>query len=469
MIRDYLRAGYPALFITTQEPFRTQEKILCENARFFAWNCISGITEADTHKAVETTTDPIEAIKWLQQQDTVLIAHNLHLFFDSVEVIQAIINGVHLWKSIGACLVVTAPTCKLPPEIEKLFHLIDMPLPTEEELHAIQSSIAESMEGIEVNRQSVVAAKGLTEFEAETAFALSLIKKAQFSQEIVTQAKAQMIKKSGFMEFWPPVSIDQVGGLDPLKQYVQNRVCAFEPGCDKPRPKGILLVGIPGTGKSLTAKATASIFSWPLIRMDISGLKGGIVGETEKNVRIATKTVDAFGESVLWLDEVEKALAGSRSSGETDGGVTSGLLGHLLTWMQETETPVFIVATANNISQLPPELIRRFDDVFFVDAPTAEEREQILNIMNARYPAAQLPVTPGFVSSLEGYTGAEIEKIAKASIFDGLESAMANTIPLFRTMKDEIQWLKSWAETKARKANRTVETVAGTRRVQIGR
>jgi SpoVK/Ycf46/Vps4 family AAA+-type ATPase len=202
--------------------------------------------------------------------------------------------------------------------------------------------------------------------------------------------------------------------------------------------------------------------------MDIPALKGSHVGESEQNVRTATKIVDAFGGSVLWWDEIEKALAGSRSSGDTDGGVSAGILGHLLNWMQETPTPVFIVATANNISQLPPELIRRFDDVFFVDAPTHEEREAILNIMNARYPAAKLPLTPGFVSSLEGYTGSEIEKIARASIFDGLDSAMTNTIPLFRTMKEELQWLREWAQTKARKANKTIEATVTTRRVNLG-
>jgi SpoVK/Ycf46/Vps4 family AAA+-type ATPase len=167
-------------------------------------------------------------------------------------------------------------------------------------------------------------------------------------------------------------------------------------------------------------------------------------------MRQATQTIDAFGACVVWCDEIEKSLAGSKSSGETDGGTTSSMLGHLLTWMQESTSPVFIMATANDISKLPPELIRRFDATFFVDLPVRTERQDIIKIMNRKW-GSKIP--DDYADKLNGYTGAEIEQIAKDSLFDGLEEAINAFVPLSRTMKEDVQSLKDWAKTRARKAN----------------
>jgi SpoVK/Ycf46/Vps4 family AAA+-type ATPase len=214
----------------------------------------------------------------------------------------------------------------------------------------------------------------------------------------------------------------------------------------------LLLVGIPGTGKSLSCKAAASILNWPLIRLDISALKGSLVGESERKIRQATATIDAFGKAVVWLDEIDKVFSGIKSSGHTDGGTTSGMFGHFLTWMQETRSPILVMATANNISELPPEFLRagRFDAMFFVDIPTHAERTQIIRIMNTRY-GSQIP--PEYAEKLQGWSGAEIEQLAKDSLFDGLEAALENIVPLSRTMKEEITALREWAKTRARKAN----------------
>ena len=255
------------------------------------------------------------------------------------------------------------------------------------------------------------------------------------------------------MEFWPPVPIDQVGGLDLFKQYLQNRMKAFEPGNEHlPKPKALLLVGIPGTGKSLSCKAAASILNWPLIRLDISALKGSLVGESERKIRQATATIDAFGRAVVWLDEIDKGFSGVKSSGHTDGGTTSSMFGHFLTWMQETISPVLVMATANNISELPPEFMRagRFDAMFFVDIPTINERGEIIQIMNNRY-GSKIP--DDFAENLQGWSGAEIEQLAKDSHFDGLQAAYENIVPLSKTMKEEITALREWAKTRARKAN----------------
>ncbi|HOV88191.1 MAG TPA: AAA family ATPase [Syntrophobacteraceae bacterium] len=352
---------------------------------------------------------------------------------------------------------------QLKPEIEKIFHVLDMPLPTAQDLFSMQQDLARGVSlqsengdtvGIVADESTAKAAIGLTEFEAETAFALSLVKKGKFSQRVITEVKAQMIRKSGLMEFWEPADIKEVGGLANLKAYITNRAKAFLPGNENlPKPKGILLVGIPGTGKSLSCKATASILGWPLIRLDIGGLKNSLIGESERRMREATRVIEAFGEGVIWLDEVEKAFAGAQSSGQTDAGTTASMFGHFLTWMQETKAPILVMATANNISQLPPEFLRagRFDSIFFVDLPTRSERMEILEIMNGKY-GCEIPALVA-ADATAGFTGAEIEQLAKDTLFDGYDAAVQTVVPLSRCMREEISSLRDWAKTRARMAN----------------
>jgi len=451
MIKDYLKAGYPALCILTYEPYRAEQLLPCDGWRFFAWDCIQGIKDLGSKKILEEIRDPVDAVNWLRNyQDTVLLAHNLHLFMDIPEVVQSIQNGVPRWKATGSSLVMISPVIRMPPECDKYFHVIDLPLPNENELFALQSELGKQTK-IETDLNAARAAMGLTEFEAETAYALSLIRSGRFSTRVISEAKSQMIRKSGLMEFWSPADINDVGGLGHLKAFISNRAKAFSPENFKlPHPKGLLLVGIPGTGKSLSSKATASILGWPLIRLDIGALKHSLVGESERRMREATQIIDAFGACVVWCDEIEKSLAGSKSSGETDAGTTASMLGHLLTWMQETTSPVFIMATANDISKLPPELIRRFDATFFVDLPCRSERIDIISIMNRKW-GSEIPES--YADKLAGYTGAEIEQLAKDSLFDGLEPALEALIPLSRTMKEDITALKEWAKTRARIAN----------------
>jgi hypothetical protein len=452
-LTNYLKAGYPAIHIVTQEPLRAIASLKADGWESFSWDCLRGITEPATGRVLEDVLDPLSAVRWLSaKNDTVLLVQNFHHFMGSVEIIQEIQNSLPIWKASGCCLVVVGPRVELPQEIATFFTMLDFQLPTIADLRLIQHELAESV-GIEVNGTAVEAALGLTEFEAETAYALSLVTKKAFCPEVVTEQKKQMIKRTGLMEFWPPVPIDHVGGLDTFKHDLANRKKAFEPGGEKlPKPKAFLLVGIPGTGKSLSCKAAASVLGWPLIRLDISSLKGSLVGESEQRIRQATATIDAFGKAVVWLDEIEKTFSGVKSSGRTDGGTTSAMFGHFLIWLQETRSPVLVMATANNIQELPPEFLRagRFDAMFFVDVPTTEERHQIIAIMNRRYGAA---IPDSYAEKLKGWTGAEIEQLAKDSLFDGLEAAFKNIVPLSKTMKEEITALQEWAKTRARRAN----------------
>jgi AAA+ superfamily predicted ATPase len=466
MIQHYLKAGYPAIVLLTQEPHRAENVMPCEGWTFLAWDCLRGFRQAGRPQTIDEVRDPVEAVNRLgNMQDTVLLTHNLHLFLDIPEVVQAIQNGITRWKATGSCLVMVSPVIQLRPEVEKLFTVIDLPLPGAADLFHMQSDLAKSV-GLEPDLESAKTAQGLTEFEAETAFALSLVRTGRFSGRVIAEAKAQMIRKSGLMEFWEPANISDVGGLENLKAYIRNRAKAFLPGNEHlPKPKGVLLVGIPGTGKSLSCKATASILGWPLIRLDIGGLKNSLIGESERRMRQATQMIDAFGEAIIWLDEVEKMFAGSRSSGETDAGTTAGMFSHFLSWMAEMKSSALVMATANDISKLPPEFVRagRFDATFFVDLPCRAEREEIINIMNKRY-GSQIPLD--YIHKLNGFTGAEIEQLSKDSLFDGLDSAMESIVPLSKTMRENINALRDWAKTRARLANTPEEEPTEQRKIR---
>ena len=453
MLQDYLKAGYPALWVLTQEPHRAEQALISDGWNFASWDCLQGIKDLQSKKIIEEIKDPVESINWLNSfQDMVLLSHNLHLFLEVPEVIQAIQNGIPRWKATGCALVLISPIIQMRAEVEKFFHVIDLKLPNEEELFNLQVELGKKY-NIKPNRKAARAAQGLTEFECETAYALSLIRKGYFSTRVISEVKGQMIRKSGLMEFWEPASITDLGGLGNFKNYIETRAKAFSPENENlPLLRGVLLVGIPGTGKSLACKATASILGWPLIRLDIGALKQSLVGESERRMRQATQVIDAFGKSVIWIDEIEKVFAGSRSSGETDGGTTSSMFAHFLTWMQETKSSVLVMATANNISQLPPEFLRagRFDSTFFVDLPTKPERLEIIRIMNRKW-NSKIPLD--YVDKLNSYTGAEIEQLAKDSLFDGLDKAYEALVPLSRTMREEILSQREWARTRARFAN----------------
>jgi hypothetical protein len=454
MIQDYLKAGYPAFVVLTQEPLRAEINLVSsEGWAYTVWDCLTGIKEAGSSRKIEEIRDPVEAIKWLNQnRDMVMIAHNMHLFMEIPEVIQAIQNGIHIWKGVGSALVIISPTILLRPELDKLFTIIDLPLPDDDILYNLQIDLCKSV-NVNPNKRAAKAAKGLTEFEAETAFALSLIKKGYCSTRVIAEAKSQMIRRSGLMEFWEPANIQDVGGLSQLKTFIANRAKAFETGNENlPRPKGVLLVGIPGTGKSLSCKAAASIMGWPLIKLDIGSLKGSLVGESERKIRQATAVIDAFGEAVVWIDEVEKGFSGAKSSGETDAGTTAGMFGHFLTWRAESKSSTIVMATANSIQNLPPEFLRagRFDATFFVDLPTLSERTEIIKIMNRKH-NTQIPVT--FAQKLEGWSGAEIEQLSKDSLYDGIDDAFKSIVPLSKTMKEAVQALREWSKTRARLAN----------------
>jgi SpoVK/Ycf46/Vps4 family AAA+-type ATPase len=287
---------------------------------------------------------------------------------------------------------------------------------------------------------------------------------------VVAREKAQAVKKNGILEIVEAVAtLNDIGGLDLLKGWLLKRKAAFSQKAvdfGLPPVKGVLIVGIPGTGKSLSAKVTAAVFNIPLLKLDAGKLYGGLVGQSESNIRAVINTAEAIAPCCLWIDELEKGFAGSKSSASTDGGTSARVFGSFLNWMQEKVKPVFVVATANDVSQLPPELLRkgRFDELWFVDLPNQQEREAIWRIQIAKYNRDPNEFDVAVLSKVtEGLTGAEIEQVFVEALFDAFDAdneptdlTIATTlnefVPLSKTMAEQIAALRNWAKGRARNA-----------------
>jgi SpoVK/Ycf46/Vps4 family AAA+-type ATPase len=331
------------------------------------------------------------------------------------------------------------------------------------------------VEQLDGNREPAIdAAVGLTEDEALACYARSLVQLRRIDPVVVANEKRRVIARERILEWYDPLpgGLDVVGGLENLKRWLMARVAAFSPAARMyglPAPKGTLIVGIPGTGKTLTAKAVATAWQCPLIRMDLGALKSKFVGESEANIRKAQKVIEAIGRCVVWLDEIEKALQGA-TSGSADGGTSADQLGTLLSWMQERTSEAFVIATANDVAALPPELLRkgRFDEVWFVDLPNDDERLSILKAAlktNGRKLALSPELTKVAAADCENFTGSEIAAIVPEAMFtafnDGkreitptdLADAAAAVIPLAKTAAPKIAALREWAKGKARSAS----------------
>jgi SpoVK/Ycf46/Vps4 family AAA+-type ATPase len=318
------------------------------------------------------------------------------------------------------------------------------------------------------------ASRGLTESEVENLYAKLIVSNRAFDDRdlpLVVAEKKKLIRKSGLLEYYDfSESIDTVGGLVKLKQWLHKRGMAFSQKARDfglPEPKGVLLLGVQGCGKSLAAKATATLWNLPLLKLDVGKIFDAYLGSSEKNIREAIKIAEALSPNILWLDEIDKAFSGVGSQHSGDSGASARVFGTFLTWMQEKTHPVFVLATANNIERLPPELLRkgRFDEIFFIDLPTKVERESIFSIhLKKRNRNPDIFDIPLFSQKAEGFTGSEIEQL----IISGLYHAFAEnrevedndilleigeTVPLSVTYKEHIDYLRTWAEKRARIAS----------------
>jgi SpoVK/Ycf46/Vps4 family AAA+-type ATPase len=367
--------------------------------------------------------------------------------------------------------------------LEKDVAVVEFDLPGKEELTKLLDEIVEVIGktgeiAINLNdgvkEKLVNAAMGLTLNEAENAFAKAIVADKSLGPadiERVLSEKEQVIKKSQILEYYHTnEKMADVGGLDSLKDWIIKRSVAFDDKAKAfglPEPKGVLLIGVQGCGKSLTCKAISGLWKIPLLRFDVGRVFSGIVGSSEDNMRRAIRTAESVARSILWIDEIEKSLSGVQSSSFSDSGTSARVFSTFLTWLQEKKKPVFVVATANNIQLLPPELLRkgRFDEIFFVDLPTAEERKQIFSIhLKKRKREPDKFDLTGIARESEGFSGAEIEQVVISALFDAFvrgselttDDIILNikaTVPLSQTMREEIASLRSWAATRARLAS----------------
>ena len=484
-LKDYVRAGYPAIILTTPEEDRAlNECKAISNSmgmEFLVWSMTKGFgAHQESLAKTSGTKDPIkvleEGINHVKPGGRIVCLLDFHPSMKSPNVWRTAKDVFKDAKKYGVTYVFISSKFDVPPELEREVINTSLPLPTREEIEVFLEKIAKAWEKeLPEDRNNIVeAAMGLTINEIENAFAVSVSKTSEFDPKLITQIQERIICHTGLLEYKSSKeTLDSIGGLKNLTSWAMERLAAYSPEARAyglPYPRGMLLVGIPGCGKSLTPKALANIWQKPLIRLDIGKLFGSLVGDTEANTRRALKMAEEMAPAILWIDEIEKGLSGIQSSGKTDSGVTSRLFGAILTWMQEKEAPVFVVATANNISELPPEFTRkgRFDEVFFVDLPYIDEREEIFQIQLKKYKREPKNFDVKKLAELtDYYTGAEIEESIVSAMFsawnDGkrevttedIQKAIAQINPMATgMMSQQIEALRKWSESSAiRKAN----------------
>ena len=386
-ITNYIRSGCPGLYLVSCEQARVEAelKTVAESLsrQLYYWSITDGLVDTASGKSRQAY-DPLGALQAIEEgpRQTVCLLRDfhLHLLDPLPQVLCKFKDLLQQAKRQEKTLVIIGCRQVLPPELERELTVIEFSLPGAEQLGQVLDGIlasAESASPPAEDRERILdAARGLTTIEAENAFALSLVEAGRrVDPLIVAREKASTVKKNGLLELIEArEDLRSIGGLDVLKAWLLKRKDAFSQRARDyglPTPKGLLIIGIPGTGKSLTAKATAKVFGAPLLKLDAGRVFAGLVGQSEANLRSVIQTAEAIAPSVLWLDEIEKGLAGSKSSAATDGGTSARVFGSFISWLQEKTAPVFVVATANDVSQLPPELLRkgRFDELFFVDLP----------------------------------------------------------------------------------------------------
>ncbi len=471
-LHELISACFTGIWIQTHEPHEAAREItdLCraENWRLGIWDCDSGVQfpiEQIAIPGVTETQDPLAVIRALPQVaqgagTTVVAFESLHRFLGATEIIQALARQIHAGKNSRCFVVVLAPAVQIPPELEKLFTVVDHELPGRDQLEEIARGVAtqagELPEGEELARV-IEAAAGLTSCEAENAFSLALVRHGRLEPETLWELKSQQLRKSGLVSLHRGTeSFDQLGGLDNLKAFCLRAMRRQSEGTVSNRPRGVLLLSPPGCGKSQFAKALGNETGRPTVVLDVGALLGSLVGQSESNVRAALKLADAMAPCVIFCDELEKALAGASSSGQTDSGVTARVFGSLLTWLNDHDSDVFFVGTCNDASKLPPEFARaeRFDGVFFVDLPGRDQKEQIWAIYQRHFGLDAKQARPDDTN----WTGAEIKSCCRLAnlLAVPLVQAAQNVVPVAVTAGDKIESLRQWASGRCLSADRAV-------------
>ena len=503
-LRQLIRARFPLLYLQTPEETRALQAIVAAVADpsvrrrdVYTWTFTNGLALLGDAGSPETR-NPGTALAAAAKLDlaSVVVFFDLHPWLGAPnqpadpQLVRQLRDLAQQYRdgSQPRMLILVAPVLRIPTELENTVTVVDFPLPDQARLRELLGGM------IEANRESrsvtidlgegpdavidalARGALGLTLSEAENAFARAMANDNRLDTDdipVVLNEKRQIIRRSGVLEVvTSTLALSDIGGLANLKAWLVKRTGAWTAEAARyglPAPKGALVTGVPGCGKSMTAKAMASAWSIPLIRLDIGKVFAGLVGASEENMRKALDTAEAIAPCVLWIDEIEKGFASA--SGERDSGTSARVFGSFLTWMQERSKPVFVIATANDISRLPPEFMRkgRFDEIFFIDLPTRAERTDIFRLhLHSRLAAGPdlgaFDVTDALLAELadrtEGFTGSEIEQAVVSACFDAfdgrrhltvddLRHAIATTVPLSVTQAEDIAALRSWASLRA--------------------
>ncbi len=489
-----VRARYPLIFIVSYEEervFRFLDRFAQEqNKQLMVWSVTTGMRKAGENRVDDATRDPLAALTYIERQTgpIVFFFKDFHPYLTDPAVTRKLRDLVENLKSTYETLICVSPNLNVPVDLEKDVAVVDFDLPDRETVNGLLDNIVKTVsqkKNIKVDisadtREKLInAALGLTVNEVENAFARAIVADNAFDArdiDLVLEEKKQIIRKTGLLDYFhTDESINSVGGLDSLKDWLAKRALAFTQKAKDfglPEPKGILLVGVQGCGKSLTAKAVSNLWKLPLLRFDVGKVFSGIVGSSEENMRRAIRTAESIAPVILWIDEIEKSLSGVQSSSFSDAGTSARVFGSFITWLQEKNKPVFVIATANNIKMLPPELLRkgRFDEIFFIDLPSAGERETIFAIhlkKRKRDPGAY--DLGALAAASEGYSGAEIEQAIISALFDAfvadrdlttedIRKSLQSSIPLSRTMREDIAALREWASTRTVRASGGEET-----------
>jgi AAA+ superfamily predicted ATPase len=512
-----IRARYPVVYVVSWEEARVEahlrEIAKRRSKQLHVWTVTSGLRDATSSNPVagvgpkgKPVLDPVDALNVVMEHKdpAIYLFHDLNAFLRPDQpcnrpTIRKVRDVARALADSYKTLVICSPLMEFAPELQKDITVVDYPLPGAAELGGLLDKIIDDVAehaSLKVDlddsgREGLIrAAGGLTLQEAENVLAKTLVNDGTLDGKDVSTVfaeKQQIIKKSGLLEYCETSDgLDDVGGLSELKDWLVRRSLAFSEKARTfglPSPKGVLLVGVQGCGKSLCAKAVSRTWNMPLLRFDMGRMFSSLVGSSEQNIRRAIAVAESIAPAILWVDEIDKAFAGSTGSAGADGGTSARVMSTFLTWLSEKDKPVFVLATANDISHLPPELLRkgRLDEIFFVDLPSLAERRRIFEIhVGKRGRNAQNIDIDRLARAAEGFSGAEIEQAVISALYDvfyrsgelrtaDIEKSLAETVPLSRTMSEKIGSLRHWAEGRARFASPKVQTQEPSPEVMGGR
>jgi hypothetical protein len=472
----YLRARFTLILLVTNEEQRALQVIknVCDRTQrqCLTWDLADGfqwLSEIST--TAPTARDPLTALDNIEHYDNssnaLFVLKDFHDAWSNPQVRRKLRSVSQKLRSTRRSMLVISYSSKIPDELKDEVFIVDFPLPDAEEIEDVFKHLSQSPNFktnlTPLGREKIIqAALGLTSQQAQRVFSKAYVSAGVMDDrgiDQVTEQKKQIIRESEALEYYPVTEIpSNVGGLGILKEWLSLRERAFSQEARNyglPPPKGIALIGIPGTGKSLTAKMIGGLWRMPLLRLDVGALFGSLVGESEERARRALQLAETVAPCIMWIDEIEKALA----HGGLDSGTSTRVFASILTWMQEKTAPVFVVATANDISSIPPELLRkgRFDEIFFLDLPTLEERKEIFTIHLKKHRREVQDYNLDLLAARsEGYVGSEIEQAIIEAMYYGFNDnqrefttedislALERTVPLSVAQRETVNALRSW-------------------------